>query len=305
MTAPSEMSESETRIAEFTVLELLADDDRSRRYAAATDDGTPVEVTVSVHPPDNLGLGHFRREVEVATRLRVPGIVPVLDGGVHDGAAYVVEARVDGTPLVDLLAQGPSGARAVDVLRPAAQALDALHAGGQVHHLLTPAALVVDGAGGTHLRLTGLQRFFPEPVDSTDAGDLGERPVYQAPETFAGAIVSHRSDLYAFACVAFEVVTATPPFTLNGVLGRRFGPPRASDRLPGLPPAVDEVFRRALDPNAMNRHPSATDLVDELQSAFGASYRPTADRSLRRLVWLTGVAAVLGLVALVVALIVA
>ena len=302
MTAASEMSESETRIAGLAVLELLADDSRSRRHAATADDRTPVEVTIFHRLPDTGGLDRFRREVELATRLRVPGIVPVLDGGVHDGTAYVVEARTDGTPLDDLLAQGSVDARAVDILRPVAEALDALHAMGQVHHLLTPAAVVVDGAGGGRLRLTGLQRLFPEAVDATD-GDLGERPVYRAPETLAGTVVSHRSDLYAFACVAFEAVTGTPPFTLHGVLGGRSDPPRASDRLPRLPPAVDEVFRRALAVSAMDRHPSATDLVDELRRAFGTSYRPAADRRLMRLVWLTGVAAVLGIVAVTLALI--
>lgn len=288
-----------SRIGAYTVSGPLAEDGRARRFAATGDDGTEVAITVSRLAPEPAEVEVFRRELAAATRVRMPGIVPVLGGGLHDGLGFVVEARVAATPLVELLAAGPLGARAVDVLRPAAQALDTLHAHGQLHRNLTPGAVVVDGEGAGTLRLTGWERFFPEPVADTGGGEIGGRPVYRAPETLTGTVVSHRSDLFAFACVAFEAVTATPAYTVEALARGGTGAPLASARHPQLPAAADAVFLRALAPNSVERHPSAADLVDELQAAFGSAYRPPAGRALLRWVWISGAAALVAVLALV------
>ncbi|WP_281376161.1 protein kinase domain-containing protein, partial [Pseudonocardia pini] len=126
-------------------------------------------------------------------------------------------------------------------MRPVATALDRLHDKGILHGDLTPAAIVLDAAGRGSLRVDPLAGLAADTRDHTigtlDTGTAGVgAPVYLAPEQLAGPVASHRTDLFAFAAVAFELVTGTPAFTVGSLLeqgDRRV--PAASTRRPGIP----------------------------------------------------------------------
>lgn len=187
-----------------------------------------------------------------------------------DGAGMAPEDAA-GRTLDELIAGPPLGAAAIDLLRPVATTLDQLHARGIVHRNLTPSAIIVGSDGRARLRFTSSEPM----VSTTVTGGATDEAVYCAPEQATGPVVSHRTDLYAFGCVAFEAITATPPFTLASLLDQASGTvPRATERHAGLPDAVDDVFRQALAATPTDRYPCASALVEALESAFGNRYRP-------------------------------
>lgn len=194
-----------------------------------------------------------------------------------------------GRPLTELLAEGPMGSAAIDLLTPLAAIIDDLHCRGSVHGHLGPDCVVVGPDGRPSIVPAGRP---PGPQESTDA--WSDQPVYAAPDR----VLSHRGDLFSFACLAFHAITGSPPHTLASVRdGGWDRVPRATSRDPGLPTAVDEVFRSALHPVPTERSPSAGELVTALRDAFGGRYRPPAGPALRRSVAISAVAAAVALTA--------
>ncbi len=267
-----------SRIGAHELVDLLGESPTGRRYAARiAGSGERVEVTV-LNPARSVDAGTLTRDIASISGRAVPGLVPVVGGGVTGGHAHVVSTPLDGRPLADVLAGGGLGAAAVDVLRPVAEAVDALHNRGVVLRSLTPASVIVDQGGRGWLRYTGAAAAPPPRVTPRF-----DQPVYTAPEQRTGSVVSHRTDLYSFACLAYATITGAAPFTV----GRQAA--QAAGAVPSVggpgAAALDDVFRRALAPVPTDRPPSAAAFLDELVAAFGHRYRPRAGSWRRRLVW--------------------
>ena len=100
---------------------------------------------------------------------------------------------------------------------------------------------------------------------------------YVAPEQIRGDQVDGRADVYALGCLLFETLTGTLPFTGASDVAVVYAhleeePPRASERRPGLPAAVDDVLARAMAKDPGERQQSCGALVDETRA--GARPRP-------------------------------
>lgn len=210
-----------------------------------------------------------------------------------------------GKTLADLVPDDGLGPAALDLLRPAARALDTLHDDGRVHRGLTPHAIRLDADGQVSLSdpVDGEPPSAPAPTGTVGGAAT---PVYRAPEQTGRTLASHRSDVYSFACVAFHAITGTPPFTTASLLEQVSGDVPSAHRLRAdVPPAVDDVFTTALAATPEARPASASVVVDGLVSAFGGRYRPPAGPAMRRAVLVTAIAAVVAITFLVTALVVA
>ncbi len=106
---------------------------------------------------------------------------------------------------------------------------------------------------------------------------------YIAPEQIEGKPVDGRTDLYALACAAFELLSGAPPFRRDEAAAVMYAqlsepPPPLASRLPGLPPAVDEVFARALAKPPGGRYPSCREFADALRAALGIQLDASSSR---------------------------
>ena len=166
------------------------------------------------------------------------------------------------------------------MLEQLAHALDAVHAAGQVHGDLGSASVLVrDTPAGLRAYLAGLgvrRAMLAAGVGPklTLATETAGVPGALAPELSAGAPADRRADVYALACLAFELLSGTPPFTgptAAAVLAAHASRlrPRLSARRPALPSTLDAVLERgmALDPQL--RQTSAGDFVAALHRALG------------------------------------
>jgi len=223
----------------------------------------------------------LRREARLAASIEHPSVVAVHHVGSVDGRPYVALQWVEGTDLRTRLALGPPPVRdAVRILEQLASGLDAAHAAGCLHRDVKPAnVLVRDDPGGPRASLTdfGVAGALQDAGSQAGAGAAAElvgTPAYLAPELAQGAGGDERSDLYGLACVAFEVLTGTPPFTAASVpailVAHAVRPrPSASERRPGLPSAVDPVLARGMAIDPAQRPASGAELMEHLHRALG------------------------------------
>jgi YVTN family beta-propeller protein len=107
---------------------------------------------------------------------------------------------------------------------------------------------------------------------------------YLAPERVRAEQADGRADLYALGCVLFECLTGEVPFPRDSEVAAIYAhledePPSASERRPGLPPALDGVISRALAKDPDNRWQSGAELVAAAQAALPGTPRPTLART--------------------------
>ncbi len=131
-----------------------------------------------------------------------------------------------------------------------------------------------------HLSDFGVSKGATASVSLTGAGQFLGTPDYSAPEQIQGRAVDGRTDQYALACVAYQLLTGEVPFERGQGLAVLLAhlsepPPSLRSRRPDLPAAADEVLARALAKAPEKRYASCADFADELREALAlAPYRP-------------------------------
>jgi eukaryotic-like serine/threonine-protein kinase len=220
-------------------------------------------------------VARFQREARTAALLSGhPHVVTIYDVGEHAGRPFIVMEYLAGGSLAERMAGSrPSRAEVLQWLRDAAAALDFAHEKGVVHRDVKPRNLLFDDRGRLVVADFGIARAAFE--DSlTVSGELLGTAAYISPEQALGEPATAASDRYALAVVAFEALTGGLPFgggTLVEITQRRteLDPPRASERLPELPPGVDDVLQRGLARDPAERWQTGTGFVDALERALG------------------------------------
>lgn len=218
----------------------------------------------------------FIRETRVAAALDDPDIIPVFDAGEAGGLLFTAMRLVPGRDAGALLReQGPLPAgRVAGIISPVASALDAAHAAGLVHGDVKPSNMLADSRPGrpdhmylSDFGLSGGMRAAGLAAPGLPAGPPG--PL--APEQLIGRAADARTDQYALACAAFELLTGQPPDQdPAGLPAQPAGPPPSlAARRPDLPPAVGPVFARALAATPADRYPACGEFAEDLRAALG------------------------------------
>ena len=220
----------------------------------------------------------FVRESLVAAGLEHPNVIPIYRAGEDEGRLYIAMRYVEGASLQDLIAERgrvPPG-RAARVVARVADALDAAHARGLVHRDVKPAnVLIADPDGEEHVYLTdfGLSAGMSVARDGAPSRWAGTL-AYLAPEQIRGGPIDARTDVYALGCVLFHALAGRPPFATGDEAAAleahlTQAPPRLAEAAPDLPPALDEVVRRAMAKRPEDRFETAGELG---RAALAARY---------------------------------
>jgi serine/threonine-protein kinase len=240
------------------------------------------KVVVKVLSPElaaDISAERFEREIKLAASLQQANIVPVLTTGEAGGVPYYTMPYAEGESLRALLAT--RGAlpisETVGILRDVAHALSYAHARGIVHRDIKPdnvllshgTAVVTDF--GIAKAISAARTGTGNPT-LTQAGVPIGTPAYMAPEQVAGdPSIDHRADIYAFGCLAYELLTGHPPFvgqTVQHVLGAHIAevPEPVRELRPDTPAVLASLVMRCLEKRPGSRPASADEMTRALES---------------------------------------
>ena len=260
---------------------------RAHHTALNRDDALKVLPDAFVSDPERLA--RFRREAQVLASLNHPNIAHVYGLEQSDGVQALVMELVEGPTLADRIAQGPVPIdEALGIAKQIAEALEAAHEQGIVHRDLKPANIKVRLDGTVKVLDFGLAKAL-DPIASsavgvtasptitspalmTGVGMLLGTAAYMSPEQARGRAIDKRSDIWAFGCVLYEMLTGTRAFededvsmTLSKVLQRD----PDFDALPADVPAhVRQAVRLCLRKSVKERIGSLHDVLLALEGAF-------------------------------------
>ena len=169
-------------------------------------------------------LARFEREAKAVAALSHPNILAIHDFGRHDGIAYAVTELLEGESLRGRLDGGVALARqAVDYALQIARGLSAAHERGVVHRDLKPDNVFLTKDGHVKILDFGLAKRVEAPAAGdqtnapTDAGHTEPGTVmgtvgYMSPEQVRGLPVDHRSDIFSFGAVLYELLSGNKAF---------------------------------------------------------------------------------------------
>jgi serine/threonine-protein kinase len=225
----------------------------------------------------------FRREAHSAARLNEPHIVPIHRYGEIEGRLFLDMRLVPGRDVAEVVAnEGPMDpARAVSIISQAARALDSAHADGLIHRDVKPSNILVTGSGDdefVYLVDFGIARSTTDtqgPALTQTGAALGSFD-YMAPERFLERPADKRVDVYALACVLFEVLTGRRPFTGDGLAVLMYAhlntdAPAPSSIRPDLPKALDDVILKGLAKDPDERWATAGEFAAAARKALSES----------------------------------
>src|SRR5205085_6680929 len=208
-------------------------------------------------------LARFEQEARATGALNHPNLLVIFDFGTHDGAPFIVSELLEGATLRDRLSEGRLPMRkALDYGVQIANGLAAAHDKGVIHRDLKPENIFITTDDRAKLLDFGLAKL-TQPDDAasvsaslatqrraTDPGVVLGTAGYMSPEQVRGTPVDHRSDVFAFGVVLYEMLSGVQPFrrdssieTMNAILND--DPPQiAAD---AAPPAVVRLLEHALE----------------------------------------------------------
>jgi serine/threonine protein kinase len=271
--------------------------------AKDTDNGTAVALKVvnpdlALDPDGNQGIEAARRlvrEGRAAGSLRHPNAIAVLDSGEIDGVPYIAMELVRGRSLGQFIGDKriPMDQR-IEWLTAMARGLAAAHSQGIVHRDVKPENVMVCDDGWVKLFDFGVAKPIADPRSPIDltvvthTGIVVGTPLYMAPEQVLGDKLDLRSDQYAWATVAYELlstgmhpITTTAESHLPVPFAILKGTPKHLREIaPAVPPRVADVVMRALSRDPKARYPRMDEIVAALDAYFnhGSDADTTAKR---------------------------
>ena len=218
----------------------------------------------------------FRREISYASKLQHPNIVPVAFSVERIDLVYYAMPRVRGVPLNKHLEM--KGALEIEdarqILVQLAAALAYAHEHGVVHRDVKPSNAILSPDGLVQILDFGVARgLTPDDGNLTASGELIGSPEYMSPEQAAGSgDLDHRTDIYSWGIVGFELLAGKPPFlgnTVPEVLYKHMTepPPKLRDLRPDVPPSLAAVLHRCLEKEPAERW-------GNMREAMRALHRP-------------------------------
>ena len=266
-----------TMLGDYQVQELIGAGGMGEVYRAH-DTKLARSVAVKVLPHllryDPERLQRFQREARAAAALNHPNIIAVYRLGFYEGIPFLASELLEGANLRETMRRGPLPIRtAVEYGAQIARGLAAAHEKGIVHRDLKPENLFVMRDGQVKILDFGLAKLTrsgpSDPAADSDPimGTIG----YMSPEQVRGEAADHRTDIFSFGLILFEMLSGqrafqrpTAPETLSAIVSE--DPQGIAEFLPFPAPALQRVVHRCLEKNPELRFQSASDLAFALEA---------------------------------------
>jgi TolB-like protein len=278
---------SGTRLGPYEILAPIGAGGMGEVYRAR-DKRLARDVAIKVLPeslaadPDTLA--RFEREAKAVATLSHPNILAIHDFGTQAGISYAVMELLKGETLRGKLLEGPIPQKqALDYALQIARGLSAAHERGVVHRDLKPENLFVTRDGHLKILDFGLAKkveaiapgeVTSAPTDSghTEPGTVMGTMGYMSPEQVRGFPVDHRSDIFSFGAILYELLSGKKAFkkdtvsdTIAAIL--REEPPELLESGRNVSLALDHIVRHCLEKDRDDRFQSARDIAFALSES--------------------------------------
>ena len=278
-------------LGNYEIRSLIGEGGMGEVYRAR-DGNLGRDVAIKVLPgafsadPDRLK--RFEQEAQAAGSLNHPNILVIYHVGTSNGAPYIVSELLEGESLRERI-NGSSlpQRKAIDYALQIAHGLAAAHAKGIVHRDLKPENLFITNDGRVKILDFGLAKLtqpdgnavqtdIPTRRVDTDPGTVMGTVGYMSPEQVRGRPVDHRSDIFSFGAILYEMLSGKRAFhgestadTMSAIL--REDPPELSATNKAVAPALERVIDHCLEKNPEERFHSANDLAFAIEALSGTT----------------------------------
>jgi len=260
-----------------------------------------IKILPAIFSTDSERLRRFEQEARAVGRLNHPNVLVIHDVGTFEGRPFIVSELLEGETVREHLRGKPLAmAEAIDYAIQMARGLAAAHEKGIVHRDLKPENIYVTKGGRLKILDFGiakLQTRFDATTAEATAGTASNSILgtvgYMSPEQIKGESADHRSDIFAFGAVLYEMVSGHRAFsapsmaeTMSAIL--KSEPAELSQFNPSVSLTLRQIVHRCLHKSADQRFQSASDLAFHLETCTSTQV-PIASskgpRSRQRLAW--------------------
>jgi eukaryotic-like serine/threonine-protein kinase len=259
-----------------------------RAYDAAMHREVAIKLLPAELSTDKGRLARFEQEAQTAGALNHPNILVIHHIETHEGAPYIVSELLEGETLRPRLGRTAlAQRRAIDYANQIAHGLAAAHERGIVHRDLKPDNIFITKDGRVKILDFGIAKLtqseaiqsqteIPTRRIDTDPGTVLGTVGYMSPEQLRGQSVDHRSDIFSFGAILYEMLSGrrafqreSAPETMSAILNE--DPADLSETNKNIAPALERVVHRCLEKNREARFHSASDLAFALEALSGAT----------------------------------
>src|SRR5258708_32753831 len=247
-----------------------------------------IKVLPVAYSEDAERLRRFEQEARAVGALNHPNILVIHQIGTDDGAPYIVSELLEGETLRERMSGALPQRKAIDYALQIAHGLAAAHAKGIVHRDLKPENLFVTNDGRVKIldfglaKLTGTadgnqsQTEVPTRRVDTDPGLVMGTMGYMSPEQLRGKPADHRSDIFSFGAILYEMLSGKRAFRGGSIAEtmmaiRREDPAGLSETSKTISPALERLVQHCLEKNPEERFHSARDLAFAIESLAGTA----------------------------------
>jgi Tol biopolymer transport system component len=246
-----------------------------------------VKILPTAFARDPERMRRFQQEAQAVAALNHPNILAIHDFGEHEGSPYIVTEFLEGETLRLRVSTGALPVRkAGEYAEQIARGLAAAHGRGIVHRDLKPENIFVTRDGRLKILDFGLAKLMrQEGTLAADAATLASQTEpgvvmgtigYMSPEQVKGLAADHRSDLFSFGAILYEMLSGkrafhgdSPVETMSAILKQ--DPPELTETSRTVPPALERIVRHCLEKNPEERFQSARDVAFALGALSDSS----------------------------------
>src|SRR5713226_413735 len=249
-------------------------------------------VAIKVLRPDLMtdaqAMQRFKHELLLASSISHPNILRIHDLGEYNAVKFISMAYVDGGDLTQALRKEGRLPleRVLNIMKQLAAALGAAHGVNVVHRDLKPQNILL--GSGDHVYVTdfGIAKTLESDRTSvTRTGAVLGTPLYMSPEQVEGKPLDHRSDLYTYGLIFYELLTGVLPFSGDTTFQLMYQrvhqlPKRPETVIPDLPLYLSRICLKCLEKEPAKRYQSASEILVDLEFKHAPTHTRTVQITL-------------------------
>ncbi|MBI4908850.1 MAG: protein kinase [Acidobacteria bacterium] len=214
-------------------------------------------------------LERFKQELILSRQISHRNVIRIFDMGVEDQIKFITMEYIEGRDLSDVMEDRRlSLQECVNIARQVLLALDAANSEGVTHRDLKPQNIMINTEGRIWVLDFGLARTM-ESQGMTHAGMVLGTPTYMSPEQASGEKADHRSDLFSFGVMFYEMLTGVVPYRAETILASllkrtQVAPAPPISENPDLPEGLNQIVMKCLTIDKTQRYQKASEVLTDL-----------------------------------------